>query len=162
MAVMKKSNFHLLSSKEFENFFGEVFNPREYTLFDIGAGNGSVTSSLVPLFQRTIVYEPAQLMRFRLKQSLPNLEHLPINMVKGSKLVCSVFNVFDVASDPDTLLQSVLSLEPKFLIVSLPSEEFPQVFSELKFGKLKLWTRVKYFDLNDHDYLWCYLAIFEL
>ena len=162
MAAMNKSNFHLLSSTEFETFFREVFNPKEYTLFDIGAGNGSVTANLVPLFDKTIVYEPAYLMRFRLKQNLPSIAHLPMNMVKSSKLVCSVFNVFDIADNPDGLLKSILSLEPKFLIVSVPSDEFPQIFNDSRFGSLRSWTRVKYFDLNDQDYLWCYLAIFEL
>ena len=162
MAVMNKSNFHLLNPVEFETFFRDVFNPRAYTLFDIGAGNGSVTANLVPLFEKTIVYEPAYLMRLRLKQNLPAITHLPISSVKNSKLVCSIFNVFDITNDPDGLLRCILSLEPKFLIVSVPSNEFPHIFNDSRFGKISLWTRVKYFDLNDQDYLWCYLAIFEL
>ena len=41
MAIMNRSNFHMLSTDEFSDFLDGIIKTENFNLFDIGAGNGS-------------------------------------------------------------------------------------------------------------------------
>ena len=159
MALANRSNFHMLSTSEFERFFDEIFEPDQYTLFDIGGGNGSVTRHLAPLFKTTCVNEPARLMRWRLRQNMPDLQHFPIDTLPPSKhLIVSLFNVLDIVNEPNELIAQILTLSPEFILISIPSES---ALFQSKLGTLICWSKVKYYDVDDGDYLDCFIAIYK-
>ena len=116
---------------------------------------------MAPLFNKTFVYEPAILMRYRLSQNLPHLRHYSFDTVPSEKLVVSIFNVLDVIENPKSLISQVLKLNPTYLIVSIPSKD-PKVLEKYEFGTLEKWASLKYYDLDDHDYLDCIIAIYKL
>ena len=116
---------------------------------------------MAPLFNKTFVYEPAILMRYRLGQNLPHSIHYSFDTVPCKKLVVSIFNVLDVIENPKSLISQVLKLNPNYLIVSIPSKD-PKVLEKYEFGTLERWTSLKYYDLDDNDYLDCIIAIYKL
>ena len=160
MALTNRSNFHMLSVAEFDAFFSGIFRTdQQYALFDIGAGNGSVTQNLTPLFNLTWVNEPAQLMRWRLKRNMPHLNHSAIKTLPPiGNLIISLFNVLDIANNPNALIEQILTLDPQFIIISLPSET---ALNQSKLGTLLRWSKLNYYDLDDGDYLDCFIAIYQ-
>ena len=95
-------------------------------------------------------------------------------------------NVLDIMeSDPWSLVKRVLTLNPKFICISIPcgnllstneprltcfgavydTEEqwLDSILKELSVSmKLLRWSRINYYDLDDRDYLEAFIGIFEV
>ena len=51
MAMQSRSNFHMLTTEEFDGFMKSYIETKNYHLFDIGAGNGGVTKTWCLFFE---------------------------------------------------------------------------------------------------------------
>lgn len=125
-ALLKMYPMHLLST----NGFASLLGPKESFAkgIDVGAGNGDVTSALLPLVGELTVCERSFVMRRRLKQRGFSLLTADIDGHTGVYDLVACLNVIDRTKRPTSLVQSLARLVAPggklMLSAPLPLEPF--------------------------------------